>query len=124
VVDDRAVEASPAGTKAEVTGLEFLRELGADTLDLSVLPAERRRFLATVGRWLTAQALQRRDPQHRYLILLTVLAQSAIDVLDEAVSLFDQRCRRGRVRPNARCATRWPSAARPERTARPCSMTS
>jgi hypothetical protein len=29
----------------------------ADTLDLSVLPAERRRFLATVGRRLTAQAL-------------------------------------------------------------------
>ena len=85
-----AVEASPAGIKAEVTKLEFLRGLGADTLDLSVLPAERRRFLATVGRRLTAQALQRRDPQRRYPILLTVLAQSAIDVLDEAVSLFDQ----------------------------------
>ena len=55
-----------------------------------MLPAERRRFLATVGRRLTAQALQRRDPQRRYPILLTVLAQSAIDVLDEAVSLFDQ----------------------------------
>jgi TnpA family transposase len=85
-----AVEASPAGIKAEVTKLEFLRGLGADTLDLSVLPAERRRFLATVGRRLTAQALQRRDPQRRYPILLTVLAQSAIDVLDEAASLFDQ----------------------------------
>ncbi len=85
-----AVEASPAGIRAEVTKLEFLRGLGADTLDLSVLPAERRRFLATVGRRLTAQALQRRDPQRRYPILLTVLAQSAIDVLDEAVSLFDQ----------------------------------
>jgi hypothetical protein len=90
VVDHWAVEASPAGIKAEVTKLEFLRGLGADTLDLSVLPAERRRFLATVGRRLTAQALQRRDPQRRYPILLTVLAQSAIDVLDEAGSLFDQ----------------------------------
>jgi hypothetical protein len=85
-----AVEASPAGIRAEVTKLEFLRGLGADPLDLSVLPAERRRFLAAVGRRLTAQALQRRDPQRRYPILLTVLAQSAIDVLDEAVSLFDQ----------------------------------
>jgi hypothetical protein len=37
-----------------------------------VLPAERRRFLATVGRRLTAQALERRDPQRRYPTLLQV----------------------------------------------------
>ncbi|MEZ2390629.1 Tn3 family transposase [bacterium RCC_150] len=84
------VEASPAAVKAEVAKLEFLRDLGADTLDLSALPAERRRFLAKVGRRLTAQALERRDPQRRYPILLTVLAQSATDVLDEVVQLFDQ----------------------------------
>lgn len=64
--------------------LGFLRGLGADTLDMSVLPAERRRFLATMGR-LTGQALERRYP-----ILLTVLAQSGTDVLDEVVALFDQ----------------------------------
>ncbi|MGH3863705.1 DUF4158 domain-containing protein, partial [Actinokineospora sp.] len=84
------VEASPAAIKAEVAKLEFLRGLGADRLDLSVLPAERRRFLATVGRRLTGQALERRDPQRRYPILLTLLAQSATDVLDEVVGLFDQ----------------------------------
>ncbi|MFI6803002.1 DUF4158 domain-containing protein [Streptosporangium canum] len=84
------VEASPAAVKAEVAKLEFLRSLGADSLDLSALPAERRRFLATVGRRLTAQALERRDPQRRYPILLTLLAQSATDVLDEVVQLFDQ----------------------------------
>jgi hypothetical protein len=55
-----------------------------------VLPAERRRFLATVGRRPTAQALQRREPQRRYPILLTLLAQSATDVLDQVVQLFDQ----------------------------------
>lgn len=84
------VEASPAAVKAEVAKLEFLRGLGADRLDLSVLPAERRRFLASVGRRLTAQALERRDPQRRYPVLLTLLAQSATDVLDEVVQLFDQ----------------------------------
>lgn len=57
------VEASPAAIKAEVTKLEFLRDLGADALDLSMLPADRRRFLATVGRRLTAQALERRAPR-------------------------------------------------------------
>ena len=57
---------------------------------MSVLPAERRRFLATMGRRLTPQALKRREPHRRYPILLTVLAQSATDVLDEVVQLFDQ----------------------------------
>ncbi len=84
------VETSPAAVKAEVAKLEFLRSTDADSLDLSVLPAERRRFLATVGRRLTAQALERRDPQRRYPILLTLPAQSATDVLDEVVQLFDQ----------------------------------
>lgn len=55
-----------------------------------MLPAERRRFLATVGRRLTAQALQRREPERRYPILLTLVAQSATEVLDEVVQLFDQ----------------------------------
>ncbi|WP_045440431.1 DUF4158 domain-containing protein, partial [Nocardia seriolae] len=86
------VEASAAAVKAEIDKLGFLRGLGADTLDISVLPAERRRrrFLATMGRRLTGQALERRDPQRRYPILLTLLAQSATDVLDEVVQLFDQ----------------------------------
>ena len=84
------VEASPAAVKAEIAKLKFLRGLDAHTLDLSVLPAERRRFLASVGRRLPGPALARREPQRRYPILLTVLAQSATDVLDEVVQLFDQ----------------------------------
>ncbi|GAA4968865.1 hypothetical protein GCM10025331_72300 [Actinoplanes utahensis] len=56
----------------------------------SATPAERRRFLAGVGRRLTGQALQRREPERRYPILLTLIAQSAVDVLDETLLLFDQ----------------------------------
>ena len=70
--------------------LAYLRRLDAHTLDLSALPAERRRFLAGVGRRLTAQALQRREAERRYPILLTLIAQSAVDVLDETLLLFDQ----------------------------------
>ena len=44
-LNEGPVEASSAAVKAEIGKLEFLRELGAHTLDLSVLPAERRRFL-------------------------------------------------------------------------------
>lgn len=115
------VEASPAAVKAEVAKLAFLRGLGADALDLSVLPAERHRFLATVSGRLTAQALERRDPQRRYPILLTLLAQSATDVLDEVVDLFDQaisaregkaerpaRPRRGAGRVRAHAVARLP----------------
>lgn len=70
------VQASPNSVKDEVEKLLFLRRLGADALDLSALPAERRRYLAQVGRRLTAQALVRREPNRRHPILLTLLAQS------------------------------------------------
>jgi hypothetical protein len=75
-------EASAAAVKSGVGKLLYMRSLDAHTLDLSVLPAERRRFLAAVGRRLTAHALARREPQRRYPILLTLLSQSAADVLD------------------------------------------
>lgn len=79
--------ATPAALKAK---LAYLRRLDAHTLDLAMLPAERRRFLAGVGRRLTGQALSRREPERRSPILLALLAQSAVDVLDETLLLFDQ----------------------------------
>jgi hypothetical protein len=85
-----ATTSSPAAVKAELAKLAYLRGLDADTLDLSVLPAQRRRFLAGLGHRLTAQALARREPERRYPILLTLLAESVVDVLDEVVLLFDQ----------------------------------
>jgi Domain of unknown function (DUF4158)/Tn3 transposase DDE domain len=82
--------ASPAAVKAELEKLAFLRGMDAHTLDLSALPAERRRFLAGVGQRLTAQHLARREDARRYPILLTLAVQSAADVLDEVLLLFDQ----------------------------------
>ncbi|MEU8976210.1 hypothetical protein AB0D11_44815 [Streptomyces monashensis] len=55
--------------KAELdrlTFLAFLRGLDAHALDLTGLPAKRRRFQAAVGRRLTAQSLDRREPQRRH----------------------------------------------------------
>ncbi len=80
---------TPAAVRGELEKLAYLRGMDAHTLDLSVLPAERR-FLAGLGRRLTAQNLARRDPDRRYPILLTLAAQSAVDVLDEVLLLFDQ----------------------------------
>jgi hypothetical protein len=53
---------SPAAVKAELAKLAYLRGLDAHTLDLSVLPAQRRRFLAGLGQRLTAQALAGGNP--------------------------------------------------------------
>ncbi len=83
-------EASAAAVKTEVRKLKFLRGLDAHRLDLSGLPAERCRFLAAVGRRSSVVKLTRRDPHRRYPIVLSLVAQSAVDVLDEVVQLFDQ----------------------------------
>ena len=56
-----AVEAA-AAVRTSIEKLVYLRVMDAHRLDLSMLPAERRRFLATVGRRSTNQALVRRDP--------------------------------------------------------------
>ncbi|MFF4621809.1 Tn3 family transposase [Nonomuraea jabiensis] len=84
-----AVEATPAAVKGSIDKLQYLRGLDAHRLDLSMLPTERRRFLATLGRRSTVQGLQRRG-ERRFPILLALVAQSAADQLDEVVALFDQ----------------------------------
>ena len=84
------MEATAKAVKTSIEKLLHLRKMDAHTLDLSMLPTERRRFLATVGRRSTGQALERRDPDRRYPILLALVAQSAVDQLDEVIALFDQ----------------------------------
>ena len=85
-----ATAATAEVVKAELAKLEFLRALGADRLDLTVLPAGRRRMLAKIGRRSTNEALQRADVDRRYPILLATLAETYVEVLDELVQLFDQ----------------------------------
>ena len=84
-----AVEATASVVKTSIEKLVWLRSMDAHLLDLSVLPNERRRFLAMVGRRSTVQALERRG-ERRYPILLALVAQSAVNQLDEVVALFDQ----------------------------------
>jgi hypothetical protein len=71
---------TPEAIKAAIGMLFFLRDLGAHALDLPMLPAERRRFLYSVGHRLTGQALLRHELSRRQPIML---AQSAIGVLDD-----------------------------------------
>jgi Domain of unknown function (DUF4158) len=85
-----ATVATPELLKSELDKLEFLRRHGADTLDLSRLPAGRRRMLAEIGRRSTNQALQRADVERRHPVLLATLAETYVEVLDELVQLLDQ----------------------------------
>ncbi|GAA3218645.1 hypothetical protein GCM10010468_42200 [Actinocorallia longicatena] len=100
-----AVEATAPAVLASVRKLEFLRGIDAHVLDLSMLPVERRRFLATVGRRSTTRGLMRRE-ERRYPILLTLMAQSAVDQLDEVVALFDRAVsgREGRAKARTEAA--------------------
>jgi TnpA family transposase len=96
-----AVEATSAAVKMAIEKLLFLRGMDAHRLDLSMLPRERRRFLATLGRRSTVQGLERRG-ERRYPILLALVAQSAADQLDEVIALFDQAVSARESRAKAR----------------------
>jgi hypothetical protein len=84
-----AVETTVSAVKLVVEKLLFLRGMDAHLLGLSMLPRERRRFLATLSRRSSVQGLQRRG-ERRFPILLALVAQSAVDQLDEVIALFDQ----------------------------------
>ncbi|GII94365.1 DDE transposase [Sinosporangium siamense] len=84
-----ARDASAASVKTSIDKLLWLRGVDAHRMDLSMLPNERRRFLAQVARRSTSQGLERRKDR-KFPILLAFLAQAAVDQLDEVVALFDQ----------------------------------
>ncbi|MGI5291405.1 DUF4158 domain-containing protein [Nonomuraea polychroma] len=84
-----ARDASATSVKTSIDKLTWLRAIDAHQMDVSVLPNERRRFLAQVARRSTNQGLERRK-ERKFPILLAFVAQAAIDQLDEVVALFDQ----------------------------------
>jgi Domain of unknown function (DUF4158) len=96
-----AVEATSAAVKMAIEKLLFLRGMDAHHMDLSMLPRERRRFLATLGRRSTVQGLERRG-ERRFPILLALVAQSAVEQLDEVIALFDQAVSARESRAKAR----------------------
>src|SRR5262249_44984289 len=67
-----------------------LRTTKLNERDLSLLNPNRLKLLARIGRRATNQALQRMPEERRYPVLLAFLHQSLIDLIDEAVDLFDR----------------------------------
>jgi hypothetical protein len=65
-----AVDATATSIKTSIEKLTWVRAMDGHLIDLSMLAAERRRFLATIGRRSTGQGLERREDERRYPILL------------------------------------------------------
>ncbi len=88
-LNDGATSASAEWVKLEVAKLAYLEGLGAHRLDLSAIPPERLRQLATLARRSTPRALRQMAPERRHPILLAALAAAHTEIVDEIVRLFD-----------------------------------
>ncbi|MET8335949.1 Tn3 family transposase [Streptosporangium canum] len=84
-----AKDASASAVKTSIEKLTWFRNIDAHLLDLSMLPNERRRFLATVARRSTNQGLQRRGDR-KFPILLAFVAQAAVDQLEELHAALEE----------------------------------
>ncbi|MGI5290834.1 hypothetical protein ACQEVF_47015 [Nonomuraea polychroma] len=110
-----AVEATPTSIKLAIDKLMYLRAMDAHLLDLSMLPRERRRFLATLGRRSTVQGLERRG-ERRYPILLALVASPRSTSWTRSSRCSTRRCRRASPTPRPRLTPPWrngPRRARP-----------
>lgn len=87
---DGATSASAEAIKAEIAKLTYLREIGADEVDVSCIPPERIRQLAALARRSTPKALRQMVPERRYPILLAGLGHGYGEIIDELVRMFDQ----------------------------------
>jgi TnpA family transposase len=88
-LNDGATSASAEWVKLEVAKLAYLEGLGAHLLDLSAIPPERLRQLATLARRSTPGALRQMAPERRHPILLAALGAAHTEIVDEIVRLFD-----------------------------------
>ena len=67
----------------------YLKELGVEQWDISLLNPNRRKFLAQKARRSTNQELQRLIEAKRYTLLVAFLSQSLIDITDSVLDMFD-----------------------------------
>ena len=115
-LNDGATSASAESVKAEVAKLGYLEGLGAHRLDLSAVPPERLRQLATVARRSTPRALRQMAPERRHPILLAALAAAHTKIVDESVRLFDMALASTHSGARDRVAERQAEAVRAEVT--------
>ncbi len=82
---------TPTEILKTIDKLQFLKGSNVENWDLSNINANRRQFLAQIGRRSTNQGLKRANAERRYPILVAFLSRTYQEVIDELVELFD-RC--------------------------------
>lgn len=86
-----ATSNSPNAILEALEKIAYLRQIGVESWDLTVLNPNRLKVLAQLGRKATNQALQRTPEERRSPILTGFLKQSLVDITDEAIEMYD-RC--------------------------------
>jgi hypothetical protein len=87
----RPTTVSAGAMRRELEKRAFLIEtVGADRLDLSGLPPNRRAWLAQIGRQSTNQALARFAPERRYPVLVCFCAEALERATDDALEVYDR----------------------------------
>ena len=87
----RPTAVSATAMRRELDKRAFLIEqVGADRLDLSALPPNRRSWLAQTGRQQTNQALARMSPERRYPVLIAFCVEALERATDDALEVFDR----------------------------------
>ena len=86
----RATTRSPSAILYSLSKLKFLQDAGIPEWDLSVLNANRLKTLSRRGKCATNQSLQRTIDYKRYVVLVAFVYHAYVELLDEAVDLFDQ----------------------------------
>lgn len=81
---------TPKAILAQIEKLHYLQSIGAGAWDLVALPPNRRKFLAQAARRSTNQALQRWAAERRYPTLLAFCSDTAAEITDEVIELFDR----------------------------------
>jgi len=83
-----APDASPRYILQQLGKFTYLKELGADAIDLSMLPPGRVRMLAGDGRRRPAWELARLAASRRLAVLLAFCAQTLVERGDELIDLY------------------------------------
>jgi hypothetical protein len=83
------VQASARAMNEEADKLEFLRQLGVESWDLSTLPGKRVTLLAGWARRSSTQALAQSSAERRYPALLAFGVDRLAGAIDTLVELFD-----------------------------------
>lgn len=89
-IHTKATKATAASITEEIRKRDLLEEVGATSLDVTMIAPERRRQLAAFGRRSSPKSLRRTPMERRYPVLVASVVDAHTAITDEIVHLFDR----------------------------------